>query len=257
VSPEVLARARQEMFIAEGSDWCWWYGDDHSSEHDAEFDELFRRHLRNVYRLLGRPIPDELFISNITTGGAPTLVSTPTSFISPRLDGEDSSYFEWLCAGALEIRALAGAMHQVERQATVSQVKFGFDADALYLRVDTVRSAFDVLADGWSVLVNFLRPTGVRVVCSMPPGRGATVTGAARDGGSWQAREASGGVRIGLGSILELRIPLAWLGESVTDVSFFVTVNDGVGVELERHPAGRPIELTVPDERFASRNWTA
>ena len=45
-----LARAREEMLIAEGSDWFWWYGDDHSSDHDMEFDDLFRRHLRNVYR---------------------------------------------------------------------------------------------------------------------------------------------------------------------------------------------------------------
>src|SRR5204862_488924 len=52
IDPTALARAREEVFIAEGSDWFWWYGDDHSSEHDLEFDDLFRRHLRNVYRLL-------------------------------------------------------------------------------------------------------------------------------------------------------------------------------------------------------------
>ena len=50
--PTALARAREEVLIAEGSDWFWWYGDDHSSEHDLEFDDLFRRHLRNAYRLL-------------------------------------------------------------------------------------------------------------------------------------------------------------------------------------------------------------
>ena len=66
-----LLRAREELFIAEGSDWCWWYGDDHSSEHDLEFDDLFRRHLRNVYRALDKPVPEELFITNITHGTAP------------------------------------------------------------------------------------------------------------------------------------------------------------------------------------------
>src|SRR6185436_3733535 len=63
-----LAQAREEVLIAEGSDWCWWYGDDHSSAHDVEFDELFRRHLRNAYRLLGKAAPDELFVSNISQG---------------------------------------------------------------------------------------------------------------------------------------------------------------------------------------------
>jgi alpha-amylase/alpha-mannosidase (GH57 family) len=57
VPPEALARAREEMLIAEGSDWFWWYGDDHSSEHDLVFDELFRRHVRNIYRAINAPVP--------------------------------------------------------------------------------------------------------------------------------------------------------------------------------------------------------
>ena len=47
------AEAWEEIYIAEGSDWFWWYGDDHSSALDALFDHLFRKHLRNVYTLLG------------------------------------------------------------------------------------------------------------------------------------------------------------------------------------------------------------
>src|ERR1700681_1405457 len=73
--PDVVAQAREEVLIAEGSDWFWWYGDDHSSDHDAEFDDLFRRHLRNVYKFLQKPIPDELFLSNISTG-APAAAET-------------------------------------------------------------------------------------------------------------------------------------------------------------------------------------
>ena len=46
--PKRLAAAREEVLIAEGSDWFWWYGDDHSSLNEAEFDDLFRRHLRNA-----------------------------------------------------------------------------------------------------------------------------------------------------------------------------------------------------------------
>ena len=68
VAPDDKAIAFEELLIAEGSDWFWWYGDDHSSDHDRDFDELFRRHLRNVYQALGAPIPDQLFVSNISTG---------------------------------------------------------------------------------------------------------------------------------------------------------------------------------------------
>ena len=56
-SPEALARAWEAFRAACGSDWTWWYGEDHSSENDFEFDRLFRRHLRAVYESLGLPVP--------------------------------------------------------------------------------------------------------------------------------------------------------------------------------------------------------
>ena len=40
-------------------------------------------------------------------------------------------------------------------------------------------------------------------------------------------------------------------------MSFFVAVYDVEGGELERHPANRPIELTVPDALFEARLWQA
>ncbi len=109
VDPEALAEAREEVLIAEGSDWFWWYGDDHSSAHDLEFDDLFRRHLRNAYRRLGKPVPDELYVSNISTlHGQRRLQSEPTALLAPVLDGEETSYFEWLGAGCVEVSPDAG-----------------------------------------------------------------------------------------------------------------------------------------------------
>src|SRR6266508_1258916 len=91
--------AREEVLIAEGSDWFWWYGDDHSSAHDLEFDDLFRRHLRNAYRRLGKPVPDELYVSNISTQPPKRVQTEPTALLAPGLDGEETGYFEWLGAG--------------------------------------------------------------------------------------------------------------------------------------------------------------
>jgi len=256
VDADTLVRARQEMFISEGSDWCWWYGDDHSSEHDSEFDELFRRHLRNVYRLLQRPIPDELFISNISTGSLPVQMAPPTAHISPRLDGEDSSYFEWLCAGTLDLRSIAGAMHQVERQPVLTQVRFGFSQDALFFRFDPERPASDLLAEGWTIVVTFLRPSGLRVSCSGSPAGEVRATLWQRDGTAWYPSASE--CRLAAASLIELEIPLRAFGHSpLADVAFFVTVHDINENETERHPAGRPVELTVPDDRFEARNWSA
>jgi YVTN family beta-propeller protein len=50
--------AYEELLIAEGSDWCWWYGPEHDSVNRPEFDRLYRDHLANVYRSLGRTPPD-------------------------------------------------------------------------------------------------------------------------------------------------------------------------------------------------------
>ena len=98
-----VARAREELLIAEGSDWFWWYGDDHSSDHDLEFDDLFRRHLRNVYRALDKPIPEELFVTNITTEPPGALTPRRPGRMHPVVDGEVTSYFEWIGAGELEV----------------------------------------------------------------------------------------------------------------------------------------------------------
>ncbi len=58
--PTRLEAAFREIMIAEGSDWFWWYGDDHPTENAAVFDALFRGHLKNAYRLLDRLPPPGL-----------------------------------------------------------------------------------------------------------------------------------------------------------------------------------------------------
>src|ERR1035437_446108 len=52
--------AYEELLIAEGSDWCWWYGPEHDSANRPEFDQLYRSHLANVYRFLHLTPPEEL-----------------------------------------------------------------------------------------------------------------------------------------------------------------------------------------------------
>ena len=49
-----LAASYEALLAAEGSDWCWWYGPEHSSANDAEFDAFYRKLLTEVYRVAGR-----------------------------------------------------------------------------------------------------------------------------------------------------------------------------------------------------------
>jgi len=52
--------AYEELLIAEGSDWMWWFGNDFSSDSDAVFDLLFRQHIGNIFQLIGMPEPEGL-----------------------------------------------------------------------------------------------------------------------------------------------------------------------------------------------------
>ncbi len=49
---EKQALAWKQMYILEGSDWFWWYG-----EQNPEFDMLFRMHLSGFYRIIGQEVP--------------------------------------------------------------------------------------------------------------------------------------------------------------------------------------------------------
>ncbi len=53
--------AREELYIAEGSDWFWWYSDFHKNEVDFSFDILFKSRIIRAYQLAGEIIPGYLF----------------------------------------------------------------------------------------------------------------------------------------------------------------------------------------------------
>ena len=56
VTSHKLDLAWKQMYILEGSDWFWWYGEDP----DGSFDKLFRMHLLNFYALIEKDPPEYL-----------------------------------------------------------------------------------------------------------------------------------------------------------------------------------------------------
>ncbi len=130
-------QAWEEIYIAEGSDWCWWYGDDHSSSNDETFDYLFRKHLMNVYTLLGEKVPEDLYFP-IKKKRSKAPIKPPVDFVKPALDGLVTSYFEWQSAGVYETDAGAtGTMHKAEN--LIKTIHYGFDLENIYFRLDTNR----------------------------------------------------------------------------------------------------------------------
>ena len=134
----------QEIYAAEGSDWFWWYGGDFVTDNDLIFDELFRTHLQNVYRICGAPIPDVLK-TNICRSEVAREARKPTDLISPLIDGLITSYYEWAGAGVYEAGRNMGAMYRSER--CVEAVHFGVGSYDFYLRVD-FRKGVDTAAQG-------------------------------------------------------------------------------------------------------------
>jgi alpha-amylase/alpha-mannosidase (GH57 family) len=229
VPAEARDRALEELLIAEGSDWFWWYGDDHSSDHDADFDDLFRRHLRNAYAALGAPIPEELYATNISTGHGPDRLE-PSGLLAPTLDGRDTSFLEWVGAVSAPLSRPGGAMHEVAASALMSEVRVGTSAHALCLRLAGVELAALLAADAASIAL-VVAGTDVRVV---------------EIERSWMVA----------GAIVELAIPYDRIGVAPgADLQFAIQVRDLSGAILEAIPHGRHWTMAVPDAASITTDW--
>ncbi len=124
--------AREEIYIAEGSDWFWWFGEGHNSGQDDLFDWQFRLHLQNVYQLLDLPVPSELLEP---VARPAVLIPTVKEFaLTPAIDGRRSSSESWKGAGVFDPTVGQGAMHAATHG--VRRLRYGTDATNLYLRVE-------------------------------------------------------------------------------------------------------------------------
>ncbi len=55
-----MLNACKQLAICEGSDWFWWLGDYNSADSVSDFENLYRLHLIELYRLLKKPTPENL-----------------------------------------------------------------------------------------------------------------------------------------------------------------------------------------------------
>lgn len=128
-----IEQIQKELYIAEGSDWFWWYGDDHFSLQSDTFDKLFRGHLANIYELMGEKVPTDV-TKPIKKTHKTGLLKKPATVFTPVIDGKVSSFYEWIGAGRFNLKFDAGAMTASGN--TLETLYFGFDTENLYLRID-------------------------------------------------------------------------------------------------------------------------
>lgn len=121
--------ARRELFIAEGSDWFWWYGEPNDSGRDNIFDYIFREHLKNIYIYLGLEVPE--YLDSPLSANAARPSRYPKGEINPILDGKDKTGDDaWLNAGCIAIPD--GPV--LKENKFFDKICFGYDRDNFYLR---------------------------------------------------------------------------------------------------------------------------
>jgi alpha-amylase/alpha-mannosidase (GH57 family) len=247
VPADKLRLAWEELYIAEGSDWFWWYGDDHSSEQDALFDYLFRKHLQNVYTVLGDAPPLDLS-RPIKRRIHPPMHTLPRSFLSVLIDGRET-YFEWINAGRYACQGERGTMAMVTL-GPIKDVYFGFDLERLLIRVDLDQPAAAALQAFDALSIGFPEPEGCEFRVEQP-GRPAQHA-------MWRcaAKPADpSGIRFAVERIVELAIPFAKLDVQVGEpIQFFVELLEG-GQSRDRAPRDGAIVLARPTADFERVMW--
>ncbi len=130
LNPNIEA-ARKELFICEGSDWFWWYGEPNDSGRDNIFDFIFRTRLKNIYRYLDLDTPKYLD-EPLTDMSTSKPSKYPRSLITPEINGLNVTNENdiWNNAGFIEIPD-----GPVLRDSKLfDKIRFGNDENNFYLK---------------------------------------------------------------------------------------------------------------------------
>ncbi len=253
VASEQKALAHEELLIAEGSDWNWWYGPEHHSANDRDFDELYRKHLSNVYLALGGTAPDVL-AQPISGAHAKPQFTPQTTYIHPAIDGRNVGYFEWLGAASHAADRHSSAMHG--RLFLLDTGYAGIDEEYLYCRVDFIERPAEWASGDTKLVVSIesVSPDGnspvhtVRLEAAITDGqlRGWTF------GENGQPHDPKDSIRAGMESIFECQAPLRLLNAAsgaTLRVRFSVWRD---GLPLDALPQEGVMEIRVAAENELS-----
>lgn len=227
--PARLAAAEKSLLVAEGSDWNWWYGDEHRGPQNEVFDLIYRSHLMAVYTALGLPVPGILF-SPITSGLPESFATEPEGTVTPTIDGRLTHYYEWLGAGRFDCLKAGNAMHRAAP--IVSQIFYVTDDRQLYLRVDFSAKRFLLDNPAAAVKLDLVGPRKGEIVFSA---RGIdSLPG-------WAGDKAE--ILLGVEEIAEIGLKKGiFFPDGKGEISFRVAVVEN-GEVMEVWPQGEPIRL--------------
>jgi len=237
----------RELYAAQGSDWFWWYGDDHFSAHSGIFDLLFRRHLMAVYRLLGIDVPHELFEA-IKKESPAGLVREPAALITPQITGIVTDYFEWLAAGLFDLTKYFSAMHAAE--SLLQSFFYGFDRHHLFLRIDGVRSLDRIFRKGDVLSLHLIHGREFRLDMEVGGAEGELLVKGAQ---GWAPSGAR--CRYRVARIAEAQVTLEALELSPGDKLFSYITLSRDREEVGRWPVDTPLPLKYAGPELETETW--
>ena len=248
----ILAVAWEEIYASEGSDWFWWYGEDHSSMSDEDFDSLFRRHIKRVYSLIGIEPPEALdfAISSEIKSYRPPV--EPKAFIKPVIDGQVTNYFEWLAAGRLERTYFGSAMHKEIQGGLIESISYGFSKDSIFFRFDYLAELGEYKKP-WSAAISFTQPKNARVSVDVE-GVSAKAALFEKENGKEKWAEKTI-IEAASESVLELAIPFSSIGVARgEEIRLYININ-GQERGVERWPVKGYLLFKAPDDDFEQQDW--
>jgi hypothetical protein len=243
---EDFRSAWRNLMAAEGSDWTWWYGDEHDSPLAGDFDRLFRMRLARVYRLSGVDVPS-LLDRPVRQDSRRTAFSAPVDYVDLILDGRVSNYFEWLPAGRYDVARSSSAMHRSEIY--VEEIHFGVDRNGnlvFRLDYDPAHRPFERAA----VVVRLLAPLQGECVFELTAG-------------GWQTRytpedpaAAAVDLKAACETTFEAEVRLDLAGDRTSDRRFTITLRDlSSGQTLEQWPGEGEFLVRVPQQGGDASDW--
>jgi len=243
-----LSAAWKAIYIAEGSDWNWWYGDDHTTETQKDFDELFRFNLMKVYQEIGKEIPSHLYVPVLREDRSVSPSVVIRGFIYPRIDGLVTSYYEWYQGAQLDIKKAGGSMHKSD--SILSMLFYGFNEDSLFVRLDPA-VPFSELPEHTKFAVHVIRPVRKKIVVTIKPLVSAELF--EKTGDDWKPIKKITDIEIR--DIFEIGVSFSDLGAKEKDeLNLFIAVLIN-GEEMERCPWRGYISLNVPTTEFEAMLW--
>ena len=241
---EMICRS---LYAAEGSDWFWWYGDDHFSPHSDRFDRLFRQHLLNVYRLLGQDPPRQL-LEPIKKKSPAGLIREPAAFIDPNINGRISGYFEWLAAGLYDLTRQGSAMHSSDRM--LQSFYYGYNRTCFFFRIDGVRELSRLLREGDVLNLHLIHDREYRLPMQKQADEGLLQV---RENNAWVPTGAHCSWKIA--RTCEISIPLETLKLSPKSRLFASITLVRDSEEIGRWPSDSSLMLYYAGTEIELENW--